>query len=238
MEPLLEKDSHHIEKGKASFAKISFKSYDSEHNSISTQCTQPYFRKYNGNNMQDSLKDSTENTSTSPFNGGSKIKDYNYTCYKYVILVLGILTAIFTIESMRHFLEYFTPFYTHLISLGFRGWDIFQLFKLSSAMQRKDILALEGAIFSVKWFIAIYSLVSICLFLFSSRVIIYLTGYLATAAYVDGEAIPFKSHVLFVIIAEISLYGLILCGGYGIKAVLLRYEEARKEEEDTFHNHT
>ena len=232
MEPLLENDIQATEKADFNRSRISTLSYDTDYHSVSTQSSEPYLRKSTKTDKNGWFHKKTQAINASLFKGSLKHKDYNYICYKYLILALGILTVIFTVESVNHLLVYFTPIYVHLVSLGMRGWDIFNLFKLFKAMQRKDAKAIEEAIVLIKWFIGIYCLLSISLFTFSSKVMIYLTGYLATAAYVDGDAAIFKSRVFSMFITEIFLYVLVLCGAYGVRTVLKRYEEAREEEED------
>ena len=231
MEPLLTKDAQASETAGLGMSRISTETHDNDFHSISTQSS---LLKPAENNKKGWRRNKTQAITASFFKGSPKLTDYNFICYKYLILGLGIFSAIFTLESVKHLFVYFTPLLVHMLSLGLRGWDIFQLFKVFSALHRKDVKALEEAIILVKWFIGVYCVFCIGLYMFTSSAMVYLTGYLATAAYVDGDAVILRTPILSMIMAEISLYVLILCGAYGVRASLIRNKEDQKEREENF----
>ena len=161
-----------------------------------------------------------------------QVKDYNYLFYKYLVLVIELFSIIYAFVSVYHFFNYFTPVLVHLLSLTLRGWDIYQLYMVYNAMQRKDLEKIDHAIMLIKWFMCIYAILGIGLLHFTKTPIVYLTGYIATAADISGEAAVLSGSIFMMVFAELSLYTLILCGAGGVRAFLQRMREHKHEYEE------
>lgn len=161
-----------------------------------------------------------------------QIKDYNYLCYKYLVLLLEVFSIIYFFVSVYHFFNYFTPVLVHLLSLTLRGWDIYQLYMVYNAMQRKDLEKMDHAIMLIKWFMITYAILGFGLLHFTKTPIVYLTGYIATAADISGEAAVLSGSIYMMVFAELSLYTLVLCGAGGVRAFLQRMREQKHEYEE------
>jgi len=166
------------------------------------------------------------------FKADPQVKDYNYLCYKYLVLALEVFSIIYAFVSIYHFFNYFTPVLVHLLGLALRGWDIYQLFMVYNAMQRKDLEKIDHAIMLIKCFMGTYAAIAFALLHFTKTPLVYLTGYIATAVDISGEAAVLSGSIYMMVFAELSLYTLVLCGAGGVRVFLQRIRAHKDDERE------
>ena len=149
-------------------------------------------------------------------------RDYAYTINKYTISFLMLSSIIYAVQSINHLSVYVTPLIGHIFSLALRGWDLYQLFTIFAALHNKNIHALDEGLKLLRKFVVIYALANGLMLAFTDYAMVYLTGYLATAAYIDGDAAIFKSRVVMVFFVELFICLLISCGALWSRGYLER----------------